>query len=182
MNKNLKLLIYLCSFVTLIFGVVLIYDFLAPKYEPAQILPEETETQKMPEITFYDSEDNPYKISDFEGKPTVINIWATWCGYCVQEMPYFEVEYMAYGDSVNFIMLDATDGEHETKEKAQEFIKSNNYTFPVYFDLDDNISSLGISGYPTTIFINADGYITNVVTGAMGKNSLYTAIQKLLND
>ena len=181
MNKNLKLLIYLCAFVLLVFAAILVYDYLAPKYEPVEVPDEESELQKMPEITFYDSDNDPHTISGFSGKPAVINIWATWCGYCVREMPYFEVEYMAYGDRVSFIMLNATDGQHETKQKVQEFIAHNKYTFPVYYDFDDNISSLGIQGYPTTIFIDADGYITKVVTGAMSKNSLYVAVQELLN-
>jgi cytochrome c-type biogenesis protein len=78
-------------------------------------------------------------------------------------------------------MLHATSPHSETKEKAQEFIAHNKYTFPVYYDLDDNIYGLGIRGYPTTYFLDENGYITNVVTGAMSKNSLYAAVEELLN-
>ena len=46
-----------------------------------------------PDFTVLDSSGKEVKLSDFRGKPTAVNFWATWCGYCVKEMPAFEEVY-----------------------------------------------------------------------------------------
>ena len=75
------------------------------------------------------------RMLDFKGKPIVVNLWATWCGPCKVELPSFEELYQEYGDRVQFMMVNLTDGKQEKKEDVQGFISKRNYTFPVFFNI-----------------------------------------------
>jgi thiol-disulfide isomerase/thioredoxin len=124
-----------------------------------------------------DKEGNAVQLSDFAGKPVVLNFWATWCGYCKVEMPDFDQAYKEYPDVV-FMMIDATDGVYETREKADAYVKEQGFSFPVYYD----VSSLAqnayvISGYPTTVFINAQGDVVAKETGMISYETLIAGIK-----
>lgn len=127
---------------------------------------EDEDNVKIPEFTVTDYSGSIFNITEFFGKPIVINFWASWCPPCVGEMPDFHKIYKELGEEIQFIMINVTDGVRETKEIALKFITKNDYTFPVYYDIDlEASSSLGIYSYPTTLFIDSEGY---VITGAVG--------------
>ena len=127
-----------------------------------------------PDFTVLDANGNEVRLSDFFGKPVVINFWATWCGYCVREMPDFDKAYDAYPDVV-FLMVNATDGEYETVEKAKAYVESEGFDFDVYFDTQAQAATAyQITGYPTTIFVDANG---DVVAKRVGMISYDTLIQ-----
>ena len=52
---------------------------------------------KLPNIVLYDQYGKKHNIEEYKGKVIVINFWATWCGYCVEEMPAFEKIYEEFG-------------------------------------------------------------------------------------
>lgn len=134
-----------------------------------------------PDFTVYDAEGNAFSLSDFSGKPVVINFWATWCGYCVQEMPAFEKAATEYGDDVVFMMINVTDGQSETKESAMEFIAEKGYTFPVYYDTELSATyAYGAYSLPATCFITPSGVFAGGQMGAMSETALYSYIDQLL--
>jgi thiol-disulfide isomerase/thioredoxin len=154
----------------------------------AENIPEdETETEqpdkklKALDFTVYDREGNKVNLSDFYGKPIIINFWVTWCYYCVEEMPLFEETYKEYGEKVNFLMIDAVDGESETQEDGEKLIEDKGFTFPVYFDTDGNAShTYQAYSLPTTVFIDADGYIVAYQPGMLTPAMMQKGIDLIL--
>ena len=118
------------------------------------------------DFTVYDIDRNPVKLSDFFGKPILINFWATWCPPCKSELPDFDRVYADYGEDVVFMMVNMTDGSRDTVESASAFTADNGYSFPVYYDCDlDAAYTYGASSIPMTVLIGADG---NIVGGQVG--------------
>ncbi len=130
----------------------------------------EKELEKAIDFTATDINGNEVKLSDFYGKPIVLNFWASWCGPCQYEMPHFQTLYDELGEEVQFIMLNLADGYQETVEKASEFIESNQYTFPVYYDTNlDAAFKYAVYSIPVTYFINSDGEIVETHRGIFEK-------------
>ena len=129
-------------------------------------------------MTDYDG--NEVSLSDFKGKPVVLNFWATWCYYCKVEMPDFNEAYKEYPD-VQFLMVNATDSQGETVEVAKAFIEQEKYEFDVLFDtLDrDAVRTYNVTSYPQTIFIDKDGNIVSQRIGMLSKDMLVQEIEKI---
>ena len=134
-----------------------------------------------PDFSVYDESGTPVALSDLKGKPVVINFWATWCGYCIEEMPEYEEVYKEYGDKVEFMMIDITDGQRDTVESAKEFIEEAGYTFPVYYDVDlDATATYGARSIPMSVFIDKDGVINSVYTGALSGTQIEESVKAVL--
>ncbi len=146
--------------------------------------PEETtEPQKVmaPDFTVYDLEGNAHSLSDFRGKPVILNFWATWCGFCVQEMPEFQEVFEEYGTDIHFLMVNVTDGQSETVDKASAFLAEKGYTFPVYYDTELSATyAYGVNAMPVTYFIDAEGGAVAMGEGALDKTTLLRGVQMLL--
>ena len=124
---------------------------------------------------------NTVKLSDYVGKPIVLNFWATWCGYCKQEMPDFDRAAKDFSD-VTFLMVNATSTGSETLTKAKRYIEENGFEFSVLYDTSgDAISKFGISSYPTTFFIDSDGVIRLYASGALNYDILVSALGEMKN-
>ena len=122
-------------------------------------------TWNIADFTVLDEKGNEVKLSDFAGKPIVVNFWATWCTYCVREMPDFQTAYEKYPD-VQFVMVNVTDGYYETIDSAKQFVEEQGFTFPVFFDTESSaVIAYGITAYPHSLFIDANG---NLVAQARG--------------
>ncbi len=131
-----------------------------------------------PDFTVTDVNGNKVKLSDFKGKPVVLNFWTTWCYYCKLEMPDFNDASKEYPD-VQFIMINSMDGD--TVDVAMEFIEENGYEFDVFFDTENNeaMMSYSITSYPQTVFIDKDGNISSHMRGMLTKDVLQTEIDKI---
>ncbi|MBQ2768235.1 MAG: TlpA family protein disulfide reductase [Clostridia bacterium] len=130
------------------------------------------------DFTVYDREGNPHRLSDFIGRPIILNFWASWCGPCKSEMPDFDQAFAEYGDRIHFLMVNLTDGQQETVDSAWGYVSGAGYSFPVYYDTDINAATVyGVYGIPTTYFIDAEG---NIVAGAQSALD-YATLQKGIN-
>lgn len=146
------------------------------KTEPQNEDEEQTKLEAF-DFSVYDSEGNAVNLSDFYGKPIIINFWATWCPYCVEEMPHFEESYKKYKDEINFLMIDCVDGQRETQQKAENFIKEKGFTFPVFFDIDlDAATTYEAYSLPVTVFIDKDGFIVAYQPGMLSEELLQKGI------
>ncbi len=140
-----------------------------------------SEAAKATDFTVYDADMNKVKLSDFFGKPIVINFWASWCGPCKSELPAFNSMYKKYGDEVTFLMVNLTDTYREPMDTAKDFVAKSNYEFSVYYDASGNASTLyKIYSIPETVFINADGTIQDVKIGTMKESELEAYIKSIL--
>lgn len=130
-----------------------------------------------PDFNMQDASGTAFRLTNFAGKPVVLNFWASWCGPCKSEMPLFDMVYQEMKNDVTFIMLDLVDGQRETVESGQAFIGQQGYTFPVYFDLKQSAANkYGITAIPTTYFIDAKGDIRYSYRGAINEKTLRAAI------
>ena len=188
MDKKKSLIIILLAFVLLIAGASVLYNRLSEKMEPEQLAVAETEPPQeesepehygvaAPDFTVYDAAGNAVKLSDYFGKPIVLNFWASWCGPCKREMPDFNEKSQELEGKVQFLMINVTDGSRETVETATSFIEAQGHTFPVLFDTElEAAYTYGVFSLPTTFFIDADGFAIAQVAGIISRDALQRGI------
>lgn len=182
MNDMKKIIALIVSLVLLIIIVKFGYGYLTGSYLPIENNSSVVGTKEAKSFTVYDEDGNAVKLEDFKGKkPVVVNIWASWCEPCKAEMPHFEEAIKKYADEVELLMINLTDGNRETKEKALKFLKDNNLEMKILFDEDlSAANAYNIKGIPRTIFISKDGKIAYDVEGMIDEKMLYSNIEKLI--
>jgi len=196
MNNKKKLMIMILVFVLLLGGAYVLYTQLGPSLAPEQLAVQEPhadtnetaneetadpEQMLAPDFTVYDADGKEVRLSDYVGKPIVLNFWASWCGPCQREMPDFHEKYLELGEEVHFLMVNMTDGSRETVKGASEFAAEKGYTFPVFYDTQSNAAvTYGVYSLPTTYFIDAKGYAIAQATGAIDAATLQRGIDMIM--
>lgn len=103
------------------------------------------------------------KLSDLRDKNVIVNFWATWCGFCVEEMPDLQKLQEAYKDD-DLLILAVNVGE--TKEEVEKFMEENKIDLTVLLDKDSSVANAyGLRSFPSTLAINKKG---EVVSGYVG--------------
>lgn len=201
--KKHKIILLLVSFIAMIVIANFIYIHLKEEYTGNQLESGDTgnktaekdetdekdeseaeenkaEENKAADFKVYDEDGNEVRLSDYMGKPLVVNFWASWCPPCKREMPYFQKMTEQYGQEVTFLMINETDGDRETKENAQAFIKDNGYNMKVLFDQDQDAANAYYIFYlPRTLFIDKNGNIIEDHSGEISEEELETKIKEL---
>ena len=96
------------------------------------------------------------------GVPTVVNLWASWCAPCREELPLMQQLADAAGDRVRVVGVVSKDGEPQ----AESFAADAGTTFPSAFDAEGELmAQLGLNGLPYTMFLDADGTLVHSELG-----------------
>lgn len=153
-------------------------------------LSNETKATQAFDFTAMDKDGKTVKLSDFKGKKVYINMWASWCGPCMREIPELEKVYQKYKDNKDIVFLSMTspnDAEFKNQspqDKSKDVIlkkaKELGATYPVLFDVNDRfIINYAIRSFPTHILINSDGTFETRIAGGVTEESLTKEIEKL---
>jgi cytochrome c biogenesis protein CcmG/thiol:disulfide interchange protein DsbE len=120
---------------------------------------------------------NPGKkisLSQYQGKPVIINFWASWCAPCQKETPLLARWYKDQHGAVNLIGLD----ENDTTASAAKFVSAKGVTYPVGFDPTIAVASAyGVTALPQTFFLNAQHRIVDRIYGGVTTAELTKGMQ-----
>ncbi len=94
--------------------------------------------------------------ADLEGKIAVLHFWGTWCGPCVVEMPEYQKFDERYRDDAEVAVLSISNDR--TNDVIEEYLAKNDFDFTVLVD-DNYVERASVSAWPTTWFVDREGYI-----------------------
>lgn len=133
-----------------------------------------------PEIALKDLKDETVRLSDFRGKPVLVNFWATWCAPCRIEMPIMEKKYRAYKNSKNLVILAVDVKDDSGVDAVRNFLGELSLTFPVLLDSDGHAgTAYNVLGLPTSFFIDRRGVIRASRVGSMSETYMDEQLQKI---
>lgn len=116
-------------------------------------------------------------LSELRGRPVVINLWATWCRPCRDEMPVLQDAQRRYGKRVAFVGVNTRDDP----ARAGLFLQEIGVTYPQIVDFDgDLLGYTRVPGLPVTIFLHPDGRIAGRHVGALNRERLDALIGSTL--
>jgi cytochrome c biogenesis protein CcmG/thiol:disulfide interchange protein DsbE len=116
-------------------------------------------------------------LSQYTGKPVIINFWASWCGPCQQETPLLASWYKQQHGRVVLLGLD----ENDVAADAIKFAKAKDVSYPIGFDPKVTVApAYGVDGLPQTFFLNAEHRIVDHVLGAVTSADLAKGV-RLMN-
>lgn len=128
-----------------------------------------------------------HKLSDYKGKTIFLNFWATWCGPCRHEIPDIQKLYENHGqNSKDVIVIGVSNPSNGGRQmidapldEVKAFIKENNMSYPVLFDLDGSVyNKYNVNAFPTTYIIRPDGRISGYIPGAVPG----TVMERVVNE
>ncbi|MBR2897829.1 MAG: TlpA family protein disulfide reductase [Oscillospiraceae bacterium] len=147
----------------------------------------ESDDPAAPDFTLTDQFGKEHRLSDYKGKVVLLNFWATWCKYCVQEMPDLQKlheKYSAQEDPQLVLLAVAAPGQggEQDAEGIKAYLETNGYTYPSLMDTDGSVfKTYGASALPTTFVIGRDGSVIGYVPGAMTEEMLEKVVAQALN-
>ena len=134
-----------------------------------------------PDFALPDLAGTTHRLSDYRGKIVFVNLWATWCPPCREEMPGMQrlSQQLAGRD---FVMLAIAEDEGGAAAVGP-FVAQLGLTFPVLLDPDARLSPrFGVTGYPETFILDRNGNVVNHIIGpaAWGSESMLKYFHALL--
>ncbi|GGE29501.1 TlpA family protein disulfide reductase [Streptococcus himalayensis] len=146
--------------------------------------------KEAPAFTIKDKDGKDVSLADFKGKKVYLNLWASWCGPCKQEIPELEKVYQGLKEKDDLVFLSVVstaekEFENErpaeqAKEPILEAAAELGITYPVLFDTKDQVfKSYQVRAFPTHIFINRDGTIAQKFEGAMTGKAVQQQLDSL---
>ncbi len=152
----------------------------SPRAVNAQSLKPDKDRKQAPDFSLKDVNGQTVRLSDFKGKAVLLDFWATWCGPCKMEIPWFvefERKYKDRGLTVIGVSMD-DDGWEVVKPFLKEM--KVNYRVVVGNDMTADLYG-GIEALPTTFILDREGKVASVHVGLAGKKEFEDAIEKILD-
>jgi thiol-disulfide isomerase/thioredoxin len=127
-----------------------------------------------PDFYFENPEGQPTSLSQLQGRPVLVNFWATWCGPCRYEMPFLQqIHQERPGDELVLLAVNVGEGSSD----VGQFMQSQGFTFTVLLDKQAAVARrYNVTGIPATFFIDKDGVIQYVQVGAFQSQAAIEAI------
>jgi len=135
--------------------------------------------QRAPDFTVELLDGRTVALSDFRGRPVLLNFWATWCGPCREELPDFQAVFDLQGGAERFVVLAVNN--MESRETVASYVEEVGLSFPVALDPEGriNFDLYRIQGYPTSFLLDANGVIAARFQGSLSGSQLLTALETL---
>lgn len=116
------------------------------------------------------------RLSDLRGTPVFINFWATWCLFCLSEMPAMQQLADRYEGQLVVVGINVG----ETVDDAQPYAQRNNIRYPLLLDPETTVTeAYGVRAMPTSLFVDADGVVQIVHYGVLTPPQMEETIQSL---
>ena len=114
------------------------------------------------------------RLAELEGYPVVVNKWASWCGPCRAEFPFFQGQALERGKEIAFIGVNSADNRGD----AERFLEEFPVPYPHYEDPDSEVAAVfkGVQAFPSTAFYDAEGELVYLKQGG------YASEAKLVED
>jgi len=137
--------------------------------------------ERAPEVALTDFEGESFSLQDYEGRPVVMNFWASWCPFCVAEMPDFEKVHRSLSEEVVFLGIDQCEScQGGSRDAAERLARETGVSYRLAEDPNGSVFiAFGGSSMPTTIFIDANGRVVESVGGMLSEGQLRDYIARL---
>lgn len=142
----------------------------APQAGSTSSTEESPEQERMlaPDFVLTNKEGELISLEKYRGKIIFLNFFTTWCTYCDQEMPDFQEASGKYADDVEFLIVNSFTSDNVSKEEVYEWYESRGLTMEMVIDEEGILKELyPIQGFPTTFFIDREGYVIAYYPGVM---------------
>ncbi len=149
----------------------------APDAEGAQL-----QGKLAPAFTLVGTDGKKVSLSQFKGRPVIVNFWATWCGPCKLEMPWFEEFSKKYGGQ-GLVVLGLNQDDGMAPAEVAKVAKRIGVSYPVLMpDKDEVVSKAygGVDYLPETFYVNRAGKVINISAGAPSKDQMESLVQAVL--
>lgn len=140
----------------------------------------EVRGKEAPDFALQDLQGKQVKLSDFRGKAVLLNFWATWCGPCKIEMPWFVELQKQYGPQGFEIVGVALDDSG--KDEIQKFAKEMGVNYTILQGQDAVGDAYGAIGLPTTFYIDRSGKIIDSASGLVSRSEIEDNVKKSLGE
>lgn len=137
------------------------------------------DAETLPDLSFplLDAEGGMASFGDYRGHPLVVNVWASTCAPCLDEMPALQQVSEEHGHHLQFVGLALRDDADD----ARAMVEQTGVEYDIGMDPDGEITAeIGAVGLPATLFVDARGRVVDAKTGKMSLDEIRTRVEALL--